>query len=149
MCYWKPFFKWNPRGSLHVGAMTLEYNIRKGLLFPFMPPLSRLPVGTISHRCDKCQKAFQHIECAHDGLKPPPRERTNVPMETEIQSKPSDAWAHDGLVYHFERCNPATPKCALYAEQLHWDLGLWTTWIHMFLSVSIANVLCQYITFNV
>ncbi len=140
-----------PWGSLHVGAMSLEYNIWKGLFFPFIPPLSLLPVGTISHRCDKCQKAFNILSVYMTGLNFPQRAKT-VPMETEIQSEPSGAWAQLIMVLSFwtsQSCHPKVCSLCRVATLRFGSLNDVNPDVFVSLKLLIAKVLCQYITFNV
>lgn len=54
--YWKPLESLGALGMLEQWVLNRAFG--KGLFFSFMPPISLLPVGTIPHRRDICQKAF-------------------------------------------------------------------------------------------
>lgn len=60
MCYWKPFAD-ETLQALCMFEQWVSNPAFEDVLSSFIPPTSLLPVGTISHRRDKCQKALFNI----------------------------------------------------------------------------------------
>ena len=58
MCYWKPFSDETLQALCMFEQWVLNPAFEDGLLATLIPPTSLSPVGTIPHRRDKCQKAF-------------------------------------------------------------------------------------------